>query len=43
MWLGSGRLCDMCVRGRERGSYTYEQQDKWGMIKKSVAKDLSLY
>ena len=35
----------MCVRGgereRERGSYTYEHYDKWGMINKSVAKDLS--
>ena len=43
--LSSGRLCDMCVyvceRKRERGSYTYEHYDKWGMINKSVAKDLS--
>ena len=44
--LSSGRLCDMCVyvcerkRERERGSYTYEHYDKWGMINKSVAKDL---
>ena len=31
----------MCVRKRERGSYTYEHYHKWGMINKSVAKDLS--
>ena len=37
--LSNGRLiCDMCVRvcerkrERERGSYTYEHEDKWGMI-----------
>ena len=35
--LSNGRLiCDMCVRvcerkrERERGSYTYEHEDKWG-------------
>ena len=32
MWLSNGRLYHMCVRERERGSYTYEQQDKWGII-----------
>ena len=34
--LSSERLCDICVRvcerKRERGSYTYEHEDKWGMI-----------
>ena len=29
-----------CERERERGSYTSEHYDKWGMINKSVAKEL---
>ena len=32
--LSSGRLCDMCVRGREREEVTLmNNETRWGMIK----------